>query len=909
MSIESAKTLEDAGGYAALPALQPQSGQRELLHHPYVVLRIAGLPYSVAQRLSTGDARRQLDRLQVAKKSAAQSAQKACDVLELGVSLKSIDQDQRHLFLKARRNLFNGRLSGLSGQDKLLDCLGTPGASAIRVADAGLGEMLELEADFATTFAAETQKARKGLRALCMENEDFLKGVAFSSSSLIADLIGSAREPDKYVGKRARTLDSALFNYLIRATTKVSPLSYFTPVLAGAWSHASDATFTLDGRKVTSYVEFSRRALSHIVAALSRNLKFWGDSHPLVLNPTAEIDEGVLRFRQVWGEGPNNGRTWGVHQPLVRLPANERILSLVNLYKRSGEGSAISLREIFATQQMSSGLPPGEFIAFVNKAVYAGLLLPVIDLYDQEDWMAYLDERFGERSKDAAGSLETLNETLASYSCASYDRRLALSSKVNEAFRDLCAKAGAAPLADNTTPLFYEDCHLDGDAPAISVDCLGDGLADMQRVSGLFPFLDFNHIIQSVTAALFLRRNGGRHFVPASEFAQAIATEAEAIAIRMTPLPLSQQEEELSSYCGNAGLLMRGKRHLFETLFKRMAPGDPVVLDDAFIDSITERIPKEVRSRPTSYTVIGQSNGCVPGEHFILNRLYSGHSMLMSRFLRGQDDAGIHRVSRYLGKLVNGARMIEIPGVFGFNANLHPRFIDGELEMPGRLPNYRNTSKVALSRLLMRYDEQLDRLVFVSPEGEDLSIHYFGFLNLMALPNIYQLLGRTNLQGLILDLWQDLFFAGEIPQDRITLLPRVTFHNTVLSRRGLFIPADQVPAASLGDADFFRTLHGLLYELNEPGDHYVRLIATRDDFFSDDGNGRGNIAVTTDFKPAYLSLDMPLTVSNLKRRLQHRRRSILIQEALPAVGWGGVGWNGSMHACEYQFEVSRTGEV
>lgn len=902
------KSLEEPITSRPAIAVESQAGQRELMHHPYVVLRIAGLPYSMAERLSTGDGRRLLDRLKEAKNNAAQWTQKACDVLQEAVSLKTIDQDQRHALLKSRRNLYNGRLSGLTKQPQLLSVLGDSGASAIHKADEVLEEVLKLDADFAATFTAEGAEIRSRLRALCMENEDFLKGVAFSSSSLIADLIGSTREPDKYVGKRARNLDLALFNYFIRATTKVSPLTYFTPVLSGKWSDAGDARFTLDERKVVSSVEVSRRALSHIVAALSRSLKFWGESHPLVINPTVEIDGTFLRFREVWGEGPTNGRTWGVHQPLVRLPANERILGLVNFYQSSGKGSAFNLRELFATlgQQTIFALPAGPFVAFVAKAVYAGLLMPVMDLCDQEDWMAYLGVQLGERSPEAAASLIALGDNLSRYSDARYDSRLEQSIRVDSAFEELCAKVGTASFPDDKTPLFYEDCYLDGETPTVPIDTMGDALSDLQRISELFPFFDFNHIIQSVISALFRQRSGEREVVNASECAQSIASEAEAIALRITPMSLFQQETELAQYSENASLLLRGKRLLLTAIRDRMANGDDVVLDDAFIDSFAELIPEQVLRRPTSYTVIGQTNDRLPGEHFILNRLYSGHSMLMSRFLRGQDEAGIAEVSRYLNRLADGARMVEIPGVFGFNANLHPRFADAELSMPGRLPNYRHTSRIPLSGLGMRYNAELDRLMFLSPEGEDLSVHYFGFLNLMALPNIYQLLGRMNLQGLILDLWQDLYFAGMIPPDSVTILPRVTYHNTVLSRRGLFIPVEKLPSMDLNDADFFRGMHGLLSDLGETGDHYTRLIATRDDFFADDVDGRGNMAVTTDFKPAYLSLDVPLTVSSLKRRLQRRKRTILLQEALPMVGKGGVEWNGSSHACEYQFEVSRT---
>src|SRR6266576_2736799 len=97
---EYGNALGEATTSSPAIATESEADQREWLHHPYVVLRIAGLPFSMAQRLAKGDGRRLLDRLQEAKNNAAQWIQEACDVLQVGVSLKSIDQDQRHAFLK-----------------------------------------------------------------------------------------------------------------------------------------------------------------------------------------------------------------------------------------------------------------------------------------------------------------------------------------------------------------------------------------------------------------------------------------------------------------------------------------------------------------------------------------------------------------------------------------------------------------------------------------------------------------------------------------------------------------------------------------------------------------------------------------------------------------------------------------
>ena len=132
------KLLEEPGASMPVLAVKPQAGQRELLHHPYVLLRVAGLPFSMSQRLVTGEARRLLNCLQETKCNAAQWTQKACDVLQASVSLTTIDQNQRHALLKARRNLYNGRLSGMAKQPELLSVLGDSGASVIQRADAAI---------------------------------------------------------------------------------------------------------------------------------------------------------------------------------------------------------------------------------------------------------------------------------------------------------------------------------------------------------------------------------------------------------------------------------------------------------------------------------------------------------------------------------------------------------------------------------------------------------------------------------------------------------------------------------------------------------------------------------------------------------------------------------------------------
>jgi hypothetical protein len=900
----SAIALKSAASALSTHASAPGERVREHLHHPNVIFRIAGLPSALAKRLETPDARRLLDELGTARGELAAVLSRASEGLERAIGDAQYSQEERRLLLRAKRNLFNARRSGLEAQPELADKLGAE-AVAVSDADAGLERIGRLESRIDAAFAEGAATARRELRAVCLDNPNFLKAVAFSAPLLIRDLLESTANPDKFTGKRGRNLDLALFNYFMRATKKVSPLSYFTPVLTAKWSDDPAGRLELDGRRAESTAEISRRALAHISAALLCNLAFWGESHPLELNPTIETEAGLVRFQEIWARGQGSGRTWGVYPPVSRLPANPRIEALIAHFRASGPAKAFSLRELFgALAGPPFGAEPASFAGYVAQAIRVGLLVPVMDVFEQEDLTAFLVAELGRRLPEAAATLRRLDDELSAYPQAPYSTRTAQSQLIHAAFAQLCAQVGAEPPTETKSPLFYEDCTLDGGTPSVATQALGGAIADLHRLSELFPLLDYNHVVQSVVAALFRQRHGDGATVDAVDCIESIADEAQAMAQRLTPLPLEQQEEELGKVSGTARDLVRYKRLLLAELRERMQSGDEVVIDDALIDRFAASLPDAARARATSYTVIGQTDGDGAGRRFVLNRLYSGHSMLMSRFLLNQDEADIERVSRYLQTLSRGARPVEIPGVFGFNANLHPQFVDAELTMPGRRANYRDTEKVAISELAVRYDPELDRLKFLERSGEEVSVHYFGFLNLMLLPNIYQVLGRMNLQGLILDLWQDLIFAGVLPRDAPVLLPRTTYRSVVVSRQSLLVPASMLPDPGASEADFFRRLHNLLTELGQACSQFVRLVADREDFFGDGSDGRQSMADSTDFKPAYLSLDMPLSVASLQRRLSRRRRGLLFQEELPKAG--GVAWDGQLHACEVQLEISRT---
>ena len=871
--------------------------------HPNVILRVAGLPLSLVGELTDQSPLHLLNEISERSAKASRLSEQACEGLHQSIGSSKFEARARRTLLRGRRNIFGRRQSGLQAHEDVFDQLAPDLKAAIVSFDQETNEIGQLETAYVKAYILSQSASRDIVPQLCQKNQDFLKAVALSSSSLAADFMAT----DQHARRRAKNLGVSLFNYLIRAATKVSPFSFFTPVCTAHWDSKVEPGFTLESSSVHSHVEVSRRALLHLLAALTKQLAFWGEATPLELNPTFRMDGNAVSFCRIWEPGRPGVRTWGVYQTPLRLPLTPRLLAMIHFYS-SRAGKAYSLRELY---ELLGGQEPFDFefatfSTYVAQAVRADLLIPKIDLVEQEDLLVELSSLLASKQHVASCFLSELAQEVQQYHAHTYTPRVCSAIRVKHLFTELYKHSGATQLETVKAPIFYEDCYIKQSRTAIAPETLGTTLADLHRFSEFLPFLDSNHVIQSIMASLFRRTFGSAAVKPASEVAAVIADKAYSVAMNLTDLSLSDQEQVLAQMSDTACKLLGGKRLMLEGINRLLRKGESIVIGEGVLGRLERLLPAAVLARPTSYTVIGQTDDACASRRFVLNRIYSGHSMLMSRFLQGESNSSVDRVRSYLDKVNENRRTVEIPGVFGFNANLHPCLAGAELDLEGRQANYRHTEKISLDELEVSYDERVDRLRFSSRSGEELSLNYFGLLNLMSLPRIYQFFGRAHVQGLIFDLWQELYFAGLITPDEPAVLPRVTFRNVVLSRRSIFVPAERLPSASLGEIEFFRAYHNLLASLNFQQSHFARLVATREDFVGTADEPAGSMG-STDFKPAFVGLEMPLTLTALKRRLQRRQRSLLLQEVLPDWDDGGIKWNGNRHACEWQFEISRLG--
>ncbi|MBV7260300.1 lantibiotic dehydratase [Erythrobacter crassostreae] len=887
-----------------------EAPDQEYFCHPNMFFRVAGLPFQAFDAMCPGHTFAKLTQLRAMNENLAPLIDQASSILERAIGHDALTDQERRSLIKLRRDIFNQRVAGLQPAQISVNVFADGELEIVSQACDEIAEVVRIEKALADEFASEIAEIGSATRYQSLASENFLKALSISAPKCIDDLYASQANPAKYTGKRGRNLNAALFNYLMRASTKVSPLSYFTPIGVAKLSDGPHGSVTeLTEASINNEVQISRRAMDQILFLLTRRIQFWGQDFPLKLNPTVKEMDGYLQFAKLWDKGEAGPRVWGTMLPFGRVPNSPGIGALVAAF--TDDQSALNVGEIYSRIAGSSpGFDQKAFVRLVAQSLAAGLLLPDLPILDQEsdlNWLAgFVKPRFPELGEE----LEQLEAKCEAYSRCDAADRVQISRQLHGHFAKCLDLLKAEENKEPKGVLFYEDCFLAGPPAEVGTGSLGSVIEDTHVFSELFPLLDFTHMVQSITASLFAEKYGAGVRVRASDCVDELSQEATAYAQSVSPLPLEEQRKEVGKTNANADKLLALKAELLGELAELLRQGEPVDLDEAFIASYRDRIPNVVRNRATSYTVIGQlddwGGSAEEKRHpaFAINRLYSGHSMLASRFLSNLSEGDLEDVRGYISRIAEHRHPFEMPGAFGFNANLHPRFVDTELKVPGRRPNYGETEKLSLDDIFVEYDEALDRLCLTHERLGELAPHYFGFLVLRMLPSEHQLLVRMNMQGLIIDLWQDLDYAGHVDPDEVVLLPRVTFGSLILMRRSLFIPPAMQPDPGLDEFQYFRAFEELLHELGGDADYFARLMANQEDIIGGQ-EGLGGMGETTDFKPSYLSLKSPPTIAGLQRRLRRRPRRIVLQETLPAINKGGVLWNGDRHACEIQFEVSK----
>lgn len=874
------------------PAIQ-RSGARLL--HPNFVLRVAGEPCANWQRLHDGAASTSLSLMHALRDSMAQAAPRACEALQQAICRAGEERAARRALLAAKRAAFNARPLTLGAE--LIAAWCAPEAQAQLAELEEMGARLgAAEGAFAALFDAELERATQRLRSAADGAPALMGGIHYTNAQLHSQVERWVRNGVASDAKAARRLQSTLLDFAKRAAFKTSPLSSFTPVIVGTWCEGAAAARDLGERGVRMEVRFNHASLWYMLEPLWRDPQCLGDDFALELNPTIRRENEELHWQRLVQSEARHGSFWGVDHPRHKVRLNAPLsVFLATAAQLPGPLNLASL-----TRALAAALPshaPEGVRYFVETMLSLNLLHPCWPRCQQDDLLAdtiKLAARLEPPVRDLLAVAATEMQQLAlQYQHAQLADRVLLRRRIELAAARLRSLGGAKEAPRSSAPLFFEDCVLDGPRLLDDPGRWSIVLDDLEAWLALMPLFDTGTALQSWLAERFVASFG----------AAGVCTDIDAFLHGLGPESLADGAAPRGQQTALWADLLALKNEILDAALVAGQGQAEVRLDAAWCRALAQRMPAAVRRRGVSQVFFGQrTDRAHTAAGFVVNRVYGGTSRMLSRFLNGLSDTELETVRNYLGQLAAGGNYLELPDVFGFNGNLHPRLSDGEVLMPGSQPGRAGLERHSLAELSLVYNAATDRVDVLDREGVAHDIYYFGFLLVPKLSLPYQLLARN--VSVIPELWEALRDRQSGPQDQPRQLPRVSIGHVVVARRTWIIPRACLPDPNGPLHAFALAFHALRIQFSLPAEIFVRL-----ERGSMDQVARGPDGISGGLgKPFHVNLDSPLHLRQLAGALRKADSGLYIQESLPEPGIGTVRWNGQEHVAEWQIEMALKGE-
>ena len=787
---------------------------------PFALLRLAGVAHPAPPR-AADVFRAALITLAHQETQLAELAGPVSDALFASAAGHPLEFHQR-VVLPLRRDVHNGR----SPRSTEL------GDLPARVPELDRWLRLRAKADAATaTLTAAWPDALAAERAVLAETaaeEPLRRAAVLTGRDLLYGLDRTARaqgEPDK----KARKSEPTVLRYALRATSKTSPLSWYTSVGWGRWADEDE----LPQGEPAAVARVNRVLVARLTAAL---LSQETGTLPHRLAPALSEHDGRLFFRR---DIPITGasRAYVVKEEAVDLSLNGPLRFVVDTARAAGpkgitpDDLAQALRERLPDDQSA------RVTTFLGKLLDVGLLIPVEPVAPQDpDAVASLAGWLRDRGEPGtATKLLALEETTTFFGTLEAVGRPARLAELEAGWRALGEDTGT----DLTgVPPVVEDVFLPGTAklgPAHGRDAT-DALA---RLTPLLMLFDQQLLIRRYARDHFVGRFGEGGTATPADCAVLLAT-----ALRRTMAgPRNKKAAEITA------------------LRERLAAKVSGEITDDIIDEAEALLPAWARTRPVSYSFFFQP---LPDGGAVVNHIYAGFGRFTSRFLDAFGPSARADVATQLRDHLGD--FAQYRPVYGFTANLHPLLgaldVGDDARWADRTPEELEVCHDAAADELRLRDRRTGRF---------LDLLYPGFLMPMILPD--------RMAALYTDLscgWTDLDALRPSTEDKgVVTHGQLRYRNVLLARKSwtftqqasdelrtaLAAPDVAVTAARV------RARHGLPeHVFVEPGE----TVSSMEEFNS-------RIAAP---KPQYLDFGNALHLRHLPRLLS-RYDAVRFTEALP----------------------------
>ena len=224
---------------------------------------------------------------------------------------------------------------------------------------------------------------------------------------------------------------------------------------------------------------------------------------------------------------------------------------------------------------------------------------------------------------------------------------------------------------------FYEDCYrLNADIQLPNAE-IATITSDLKKLLAITPLFDFNCQLQSILANMFIQKYGENGVCrEATKFLSEAQDELQCTGVVFFDKHIPEKFKDTFKNDSSAETLNNLHAKFMDHLIENIDNKENFTVDEKVLNEICEEIPQIFKNRVQSHCFFGQLAETTNGSNFVLNQSYTGHSNFLSRFLHHSSDENLEEIKSYLKGLSRYGDYMELPGVFGFNGNLHPQIAD-----------------------------------------------------------------------------------------------------------------------------------------------------------------------------------------------------------------------------------------
>lgn len=864
---------------------------------PYFIIRISSGEFKSLDSLRLDRTHQYVSEINKYEVHLSSIIPDLCDEIYHAVPSAASKKD-RDILIEAKRDIYNKRQISSVTVDTIYTYVN--GGTLVKQYCEYLNLIEDKIRELKKSFVQEEAKTEVSFKKLT-EKENFKKGLLLSSHELfeLAEKKYWVTSPRK--NRTFYSIQQGFAKYISRIYAKTSPFSTFTHIGFGRLKEAIQegklieiSSGEIDKKDSKSIIELNNYILKYLFNLLREII-------PFLYNYQINVNSSIyFNKKNQLKYFTNRGNT-----EAIQLIENTN--TLLPLYEFIQTQTNPKFVDLLKFAQRNSETSKSKIESFLRKLYEIGFLeFRIGNMYGvTREWVQYLRNWLlsidisDDLKYEFLAFLNTLENLKNEYQNSSSQDRKKLQYQAYSAFKNFSEKLKYCSVEDSPTSqnlnskkesffsyqsskkfsfrpndIFYEDSIICNQYRVNKAHVLNT-IKKIDRLLNLIAPFELQYRKKIVLTNYFINHFGKENEVSLLDFYEKYQRDT--------------QEKKVNSD-------FRLSRMLFKKADSLNKKTINLELDE--IEDLLKEFPEELRkhSQISSHSVFIQFHKNKENSYkSILNGVYPGFGKMFSRFLEADGDVAEKIFSDNIHLMGEGLWAEDKDSSY-FNANIHPDIMPYEISIPGGHNNQDKEKRIYLKNLVVKYSEtDLYIVLYDITKHKRVSVFDLSFQAQDGRSDLYQFLEHFtytqyfNLGILISEIsiqaHRELKNQRELKKYKIIRTPRIELENqVVLSRISWFIPKQILPQKQSfeGKPEYFLKLNRWFIENELPKEFFAYAIYHREKSELDE-----DILKTLgvdDYKPQYISIDIPYLVNIFAEICEKVPRTLKITEMLPSEG-------------------------